>query len=107
MRLRNRDGTPVDPVPFLVVTLGVAMVSYSYGPIYLMALGFGLGDALLASGVVVTLATGASYHRLVWTARPEARAEVPAGLRLRRLLYAVAIGIAVLLLLALPLFVRA
>lgn len=106
MHLRNKYGRPVDPVPFLVVVLGTVMVSYSYGPLYLMALGLGLGDSLLACGAVVVAATGAAHHRMVWTARPELRAEIPATVRFKRLFYAVLIGVVVLALLALPLFVR-
>lgn len=106
MRLHNKHGTPVDPVPFLVVVLLAALVSYSYGPIYLMELGLGLGDALLACGAVVVATVGAAHHRLVWTARPDLRAEIPPGLRLRRLFYAMLVGAAVLALLALPLVAR-
>lgn len=106
MRLTNKHGTPVDPVPFVVVVLLAALVSYSYGPIYLMELGLGLGDALLACGAVVTASVGVAHHRLVWTARPDLREEIPPGLRLRRLFYVMLIGVAVLALLALPLIVR-
>lgn len=106
MQLRNRHGTPVDPVPFLVVVLGAFLVSYSYGPLYLMALGLGLGDSLLACGAVSAVATGAAHHRLVWTARPDLRGEVPAAVRFKRLFYAVLIGVAVLALLALPIVVQ-
>lgn len=106
MRLQNKHGTPVDPVPFVVVVLLAALVSYSYGPIYLMELGLDLGDALLACGAVVTASVGVAHHRLVWTARPDHREEIPPGLRLRRLFYAMLIGVAVLALLALPLIVR-
>ena len=106
MHMQNKHGTPVDPVPFFVVVLGAFLVSYSYGPLYLMALGMGLGDSLLACGSVLTVATGVAHHRLVWTARPDLRAEVPAAVRFKRLFYAVLIGVATLALLALPLVVR-
>ena len=106
MQLRNKHGTPVDPVPFYVVALGAFLVSYSYGPLYLMALGLGLGDSLLACGAVVSLAVGVAHHRMVWTARPDLSSEVPAVLRIRRLFYAVLIGVGALALLALPLFAR-
>lgn len=106
MHLRNKHGTPVDPVPFLVVVLGTIMVGYSYGPLYLMALGMGLEDSLLACGAVVVVATGAAYHRMVWTARPDLSAEIPATLKIKRLFYVMLIGVVSLALLALPLFVR-
>jgi len=106
MQLRNKHGTPVDPVPFLVVVLGAVMVGYSYGPLYLMALGMGLGDSLLATGSALALATWAAHHRLVWTARPDLRGEVPADVRVKRLFYAVLIGVVALVLLALPLVGR-
>lgn len=103
MQLRNKHGTPVDPVPFLVVVLGMAMLSYSYGPLYLMALGLDLGEALLACGAVLTTTIGAAHNRFVWNARPDLSAEVPATVRLKRLFYAVLIGVGMLALLALPL----
>lgn len=103
MRLRNKHGTPVDPVPFLVVVLGMAMLSYSYGPLYLMALGLDLGEALLACGAVLAATIGAAHNRLVWNARPDLRAEIPAPVRLKRFFYAVLIGVGVLALLLLPL----
>ena len=106
MHLRNKHGTAVDPVPFFVVVLGAALVGYSYGPLYLMALGFGLGDALLAIGAALVLAAGGAHHRLVWTARPDLQSEVPASVRFKRLFYAVLIGVVALALLALPLVRR-
>lgn len=106
MQLRNKHGTAVDPVPFFVVVLGALMLTYSYGPLYLMALGLGLGDSLLACGAALALATGAAHHRLVWTARPDLRGEVPAAVRFKRLFYAVLIGVVSLALLALPLVGR-
>lgn len=106
MRLQNKHGTPVDPVPFLVVVIGAFTVAYSYGPLYLMELGLGFGDSLLACGSVVVATAGVAHHRLVWTARPELRGEVPAAVRLKRLFYAVLIGVVALALLALPLVAR-
>jgi hypothetical protein len=105
VRLTNRHGTPVDPVPFLVVAALAFLVSFSYGPIYCMALGLSLPFALAVSTLVFCLAAGASYHRLVWTARPELRGEIPAEKRFRRLVYAALVGGALLALLALPLLV--
>lgn len=105
MQLQNKYGTPVDPVPFLVVALLGITVAYSYGPIYLTELGFELVPALGLSTAVAAAVTVAAYHRYVWTARPAHRTEVPVESRLRRLVYGVAIGIAVIVLLSLPLLV--
>lgn len=105
MKPPNKHGTPVDPVPFLVVALLGVTVAYSYGPIYLTELGFDLVQALAISTAVAATVTVAAYHRYVWTARPGLRAEVPVDSRLRRLVYGVIIGIAVIVLLSLPLLV--
>lgn len=105
MRPRNKHGTPVDPVPFLVVALLGVTVAYSYGPIYLTELGFDLVQSLLISTGVAGGVTVVAYHRYVWTARPELRAEVPVDSRMRRLVYGVLIGIAIIVLLSLPLLV--
>ena len=102
MKLTNRRGTPVDPVPFLVVASLAFLVSFSYGPIYCMALGLSLSWALAVSALVFSLTTGAAYHRLVRTARPELRGEVPAAKRLQRLVYAAIVVVALLALLSLP-----
>jgi hypothetical protein len=105
MPLRNKHGTPIDPVPFLVVALLGVTVAYSYGPIYLTELGLVLETALLVCTVIAALLTGAAFHRYVWTARPELRAEVPVEYRLRRLIYGVVLGVAIIVLLSLPLVV--
>ena len=105
MRLPNQRGTPVDPVPFLVVALLGVAVAYSYGPIYLTEMGLDLASALAASTAVAVAVTAAAYHRYVWTARPDLRGEVPVEARMRRLVYGVAILIAVIVLLSLPLLV--
>ncbi|MFC7097328.1 hypothetical protein [Halobaculum marinum] len=103
MPLRNREGDPVDPVPFLVVAGVAFMIVYSVGPIYLMALlGVDLATALAGSTAVYLLAAGVAYHRFVRTDRPDLRAETPAAWRFRRLVYAaVAFGL-LLVLLSLP-----
>lgn len=105
MQPQNKHGTPVDPVPFLVVALLGVTVAYSYGPIYLTELGFDLVQALVISTAVAAAVTAAAYHRYVWTARPDLRAEVPVDSRIRRLVYGVVIGIAIIVLLSLPLLV--
>jgi hypothetical protein len=103
MRLRNRDGTPVDPVPFLVVVALAFLLTFSLGPIYASAVGlsFRLGLSLSA-GLFVVVSSGA-YVRLVWHARPELRTEVPAADRLTRLLYAALCLALLLVLLSIPL----
>lgn len=103
---RNKHGTPIDPVPFLVVLLLGFTVCFSYGPPYLTTLGFTLVESLAISGSVVAGIGGLAYHRYVWTARPDLRAEIPASIRLQRLFYAVIAGVGLLLLLALPLLLR-
>ncbi|QZP36552.1 hypothetical protein [Halobaculum magnesiiphilum] len=104
MRLRNREGDAVDAVPFLVVAGMAFMIALSFGPIYLMAL-FGVDLPLALTGSVAAfVATAvAAYHRLVRSARPDLRENLPASWRFRRLLYAaVAFGL-LLVLLTLPL----
>jgi Flp pilus assembly protein TadB len=105
MKLTNRHGTPVDPVPFLVVSSLAFLVSFSYGPIYLLALGLALPVAVAVSALLFALATGAAYHQMVLTTRPELRGEIPPEQRLRRLVYAAAVVLAVLALLSLPFLV--
>ncbi len=96
VRLRNDEGTPVDPVPFLVVSLLGVPLLIGWGPVYLLEWGVPLGPAVAISAIgSVGVAVGA-YHRYVLTARPEHREEVPAALRLRRLLYGITAGIALL-----------
>ncbi|EMA49430.1 MULTISPECIES: hypothetical protein [Halococcus] len=105
MKLTNRHGTPVDPVPFLVVASFAFLVSFSYGPIYCMALGLSLPAGLVVSTLVFSFSAGAAYHRFVSAARPELAGEIPAEARLGRLFYAIIVGIALLALLSLPLLV--
>jgi len=101
--IRNRRGTPVDPVPFLVVSsLGFA-VSFSFGPAYAMALGaslpVGLGTAAALTGCIAAVA----FHRYVWTVRPSLRGEVPAAARFQRLMYGLLAGFLCIAGLMLPL----
>jgi len=106
MRLRNRWGTGVDPVPFLVVVLTGFATCYSFGPVYLLTFDLSVRDALAASTGVYGAVIAVAYYRFVWTYRPEHRKEVPVGIRFRRLLLAMAVGLGVAVLLALPLFAR-
>ncbi len=101
--MRNREGTPVDPVPFLVVSALGFTVSFSFGPIYVMEFGASLPLALLVATGVTAVTAAVAYHRYVWTERPTLRGEVPAGDRFRRLLYGVAGGFLLVAALALPL----
>lgn len=105
MKLTNRHGTPVDPVPFLVVSVLAFLVSFSFGPGYCMALGLSLSRGLAVSALAFCVVTGLCYYRLVWTARPELYGEIPTDQRLRRLLYAIIVVALVLTLLSLPLLV--
>ncbi|MFB6101698.1 MAG: hypothetical protein ABEJ73_03960 [Haloplanus sp.] len=106
MRLRNRDGTAVDAVPFLVVTAMAALVIFSVGPIYCLAIGMA-GPAVLGAPTAAFVgAVGVAYYRLVHTARPELRGEIPTERRLRGLFYAALAGAALLVALSLPLLVR-
>lgn len=97
MRLRNRDGTPIDPVPFFVVALLGVMVAIAWGPLYLKAHGVDEPVAVAASVALAALTVGASFYHYVWTVNPDVRSEVPAATRYRRLLYAIAIGVLVVL----------
>ena len=101
-RPRNRDGKPVDPVPFLVVVLTGFLVTYAWGPLYFAALGFTLVEALAVVTVLFLAIMAWAYHRLVRHADVASTRDVPTDHRLSWLLYAVAIGIALVVLLALP-----
>lgn len=103
MRLRNRHGSRVDPVPFVVVVGLTFMISLSFGPLYGQALGLSLEAAIAASTVLFAVATVAAYHRQVWTARPELAREVPAAVRAERLFYLIPILASLVVALAIPL----
>jgi hypothetical protein len=102
MEVRNRDGDPVDPVPFFVSAGLAAMLLLSCGPLYGLAYGVSVQVSLWVAGVCTAVITGVAYHRLVWTATPR-WIDVPAQFRFERLLYiGVAFGL-VLIGLSLPL----
>ena len=106
MRLRNRYGSDVDGVPFLVVSAMAFLVTFSFGPLYGSALGLPLPTSIAGCAVVFGATVCGAYYRLIWQARPELEGEVPASQRLVRLLYvAIALGL-LLVLLALPLVYR-
>lgn len=104
--LQNRFGTPVDPVPFLVVSVLGFTVSFSVGPIYAMELGASLSTALVGAALTTAAVAVAAYHRYVWTERPELRGEIPAEDRFQRLVYGMVAGFLAVALLALPIVAR-
>lgn len=104
MRPENSRGIPVDPVPFIVVAGMGFLLCYSYGPIYLLEFGAELGGALGYTTMVFLAFAWYAYYRLVWTARPDLRGEVPAHLRLRRFVLSGFVVVGLLALLSLPLF---
>jgi len=105
MRLRNSNGSPVDPVPFLVAALLATMILIGWGPLYLMAHGIGQPLALGTSATLSVGVCGLLYYRFVWSYNPAIREEVPAATRYLRLLYGIAIGVLVLLALIALLYV--
>lgn len=106
MPLRNRHGTAVDAVPFLVVTAMAVLVCFSFGPIYVLAIGLEGPAVFGLPTVACTVAVGVAYYRLVHTARPEVRGEISPEQRIKGLFYAAMVGVAVLVALSLPLLVR-
>lgn len=92
-------------MPFLVVAAVAFLLAFAFGPPYVVAaFGAPFEAALAGSTCAFASLVGAAYYRLIWTASPVVRREVPAGRRFVRLLYA-ALAVALLLaLLALPLF---
>jgi len=96
MRPRNRNGTAVDPVPF-IVTAGLGfMLLLSFGPIYGQALGASLRSSIAVSATLSIAVAAVAYHRYVWTARPELRGCVSGTVRAERLFYLM-VGLAVLI----------
>ena len=106
MQLRNRDGTPVDGVPFLVTTAAAFLVTYSFGPVYCLELGLRPPAAVAVTTAAFLAVAAVTYHRFVWTVSPVAREEVPAAQRLLRLVYGVVAATLLMLALSLPLVVE-
>ena len=100
--MQNRNGTPVDPVPFLVVSALGFTVSFSFGPLYVMEFGASLPLALAVAAAATAATAVAAYYRYVWTERPTLRGEVPAQDRFQRLLYGMLGGFLLVAALALP-----
>ncbi|MDR5673763.1 putative membrane protein [Halalkaliarchaeum sp. AArc-CO] len=96
MQLRNREGTPIDPVPFLVAALLAATIAIAWGPVYLLEFGVDLAVAVAVSVAVAAVSVAVAYYRLVWTANPTIREEVPADVRFRKFLYAILVAVIVL-----------
>ncbi|MFB6268702.1 MAG: hypothetical protein ABEH83_02075 [Halobacterium sp.] len=92
MDVKNRDGDPVDPIPFLVCACLAVMLSFSLGPLYGAAYGLSVRVSLAVAACCSFGAVAAGFYRLVWTATPRA-VTTPAQPRFQRLLYlAVAFG---------------
>lgn len=107
MKLPNRDGTPVDPVPFLVVALLGVVIALSWGPVYLLEFSVALRIAVTASIVLAAASVIVAYYWFVWTNNPTVREEVPAHVRFRKFLYAIICGVIVVLALVTVQFVFA
>lgn len=102
MPLRNRNGQSVDPVPFLVVTGLAFLIIYSFGPMYLQALGLTVDYGLPVCTALFLGIAATAYYRMVWTHRPNAGKLVSGGVSFGQLWYAILILIAFVLLLSLP-----
>ncbi|WIV67981.1 hypothetical protein [Natrialbaceae archaeon AArc-T1-2] len=102
-RPRNRNGTPVDPVPFVVVAALVTMLSISFGPVYGISYGLSVSTSLAVSVAVSLVVAAGAYYQLVWLATPEAAGEIAVESRFLRLLYGGAALGAVLVGLTIPL----
>lgn len=104
MEARNRDGEPVDAVPFLVSTGILGMLTLSLGPLYGLAYGVPITASLLLSAGVTAAVAVVAFHRLIWAA-PPTWVTIPPAVRFQRLFYlAVAFGL-VLIGLTVPLAV--
>lgn len=86
-------------MPFFVVALLGVMVAIAWGPLYLKAHGVDEFVAVAASVGLAVVAVGATFYHYVWSANPDVRTEVSAAVRYRKLLYAIAIGVLVVLVL--------
>lgn len=106
MGLRNRDGDPVDPLPW-ITTVGLSfMLLFSIGPIYLQEYGLAFAPSMVVLAMLFVGVVVGGYWRYVYTVRPDIRAEIPPEIRLQRLFYAVLAGILLLLAVSLPLATR-
>lgn len=103
MRVPNRSGVAVDPIPFVVVSGTATLLLLSFGPLYGQALGVPLSVAVGGSLALCAVSAVVAYYRQIWTA--SAVIETPAGLRAERLFYLMAILGVVAIGLAIPLLV--
>lgn len=106
MRLRNRDGSAVDPIPFVVIAGLGCMVLLSFGPIYVRALGASLSNAIAVSIALSAVFTAAAYYRYVWTTRPELHGHVSGTVRAKRLFYLMVALAVIIVGLSLPFLVN-
>ncbi|WP_418285445.1 hypothetical protein [Halorubrum sp. DTA46] len=96
LRVHNRHGNRIDPVPFLV-SVGLAfMLTMSFGPIYGLSYGLALSTSLALSAVAFCGLVAVAYAQFVRSAPPLDAGPLPPGPRFERLLYA-ALGIGVAL----------
>jgi len=100
----DRDGEPLDPVPFLVVAAIGLLVSLSFLPAVVMELG---GSAGIGVAVALVVAAGfaiAAYRRMVSGNRASLRTELPPEDRLRTIVYGVVVAAAAMFGLSLLLY---
>ncbi|MGM0606632.1 MAG: hypothetical protein ACQETB_13305 [Halobacteriota archaeon] len=102
MKLPNRGGETIDPVPFLVVASLTILVTFSFGPIYGLTVGLSLRTSLVGSGAIATLVIGVAYYRMVWTMTSAYREAMTAEARYVRLVYLIIALFGVMALLSLP-----
>jgi hypothetical protein len=102
MEFRNREGTAVDPIPFLVTVSIAFLLLFAFAPGYLLSLGLTVQAALAVTSAAFGAALLAAYHQLVYVANPTRREEVPASVRFRRLVYVVLVATATMVLLLIP-----
>jgi len=104
MEVRNRDGEPVDAVPFLVSAGILGMLTLSVGPLYGLAYGVPIAGSVLVSAGATAVVCAVAFHRLIWIA-PPAWVTVPPEVRFQRLCYLGVVFGLVLLGLTVPLAV--
>lgn len=96
VRVHNKHGDRIDPVPFVVSVALAFMLAMSFGPVYGLSYGFSLVTAVGLSLLGFAGFVAVAYDQLVRSAPPRDAGPLPPGPRVERLLYA-AIGIGVIL----------
>lgn len=104
MEVRNRDGEPVDAVPFAVSTGIFGMMTLSVGPLFGLAYGVPVPQSLAVSAGVTVVICVVAFHRLIWIA-PPAWVTIPPEVRFQRLFYLAIVFGLVLVGLSVPLAV--